>query len=146
MGIKIEELMRKNVVYLTPAQPLEHIKKIFEKNKISALPVIDSDEHVIGIISHKDLIKFTNPELRASDMMTQNVYTIPEYEKVEVAARIMRNHKIHHLVVTKDKKLMGIISSFDLLKLVENHRYVAKNNSAARNPTGKRNKAEMASA
>ena len=39
----------------------------------------------------------------------------------------MRNHKIHHVVVTHEKKVVGILSAFDLLKLVEGHRYVQKN-------------------
>ena len=43
-----------------------------------------------------------------------------------VAARIMRKNKIHHVVVTHEKRVVGIISSFDLLKLVEEHRFVAK--------------------
>ena len=39
----------------------------------------------------------------------------------------MRNHHIHHLVVTHEQKVVGMISAFDLLKLVESHRFVAKN-------------------
>ena len=40
---------------------------------------------------------------------------------------MMRNHKIHHLMVTSEQKIVGVISSFDLLKLVEGHRFVMKN-------------------
>ncbi len=59
--------------------------------------------------------------------MTQKVYTVPQYADPSLAARIMRKHKIHHVVVTHEKKVVGIISSFDLLKLVEEHRFVMKN-------------------
>ena len=38
----------------------------------------------------------------------------------------MRNHRIHHVVVTHEKKVVGILSAFDLLKLVEDHRFVMK--------------------
>ena len=38
----------------------------------------------------------------------------------------MRNHKIHRVVVTHEQKVVGILSAFDLLKLVENHRFTAK--------------------
>ena len=54
------------------------------------------------------------------------VITIPEYNDASAAARVMRNHKIHHVVVTKEKEIVGIISSFDLLQLVEDHRFVMK--------------------
>ena len=41
----------------------------------------------------------------------------------------MRNHQIHHLVVTHEQKIVGVLSAFDLLKLVEDHRFVMKNPS-----------------
>ena len=59
--------------------------------------------------------------------MTEKVYTVPQYDDVSTAARVMRNHRIHRVVVTHEKKVVGILSAFDLLKLVEEHRYVAKN-------------------
>ena len=59
--------------------------------------------------------------------MTRKVYTVPAYEDVHVAARIMRNHRIHHLVVTHEGGVVGMLSAYDLLSLVEEHRYVAKN-------------------
>ncbi len=59
--------------------------------------------------------------------MTKNVLTIPKYSSIHIAARIMRNHNIHHLVVTHEKKIVGVLSSFDLLALLEKHRFVSKN-------------------
>ena len=59
--------------------------------------------------------------------MTDGVYSVPQYDDVSTAARVMRNHRIHRVVVTHEKKVVGMLTSFDLLKLVEEHRYVAKN-------------------
>ena len=59
--------------------------------------------------------------------MTEKIYAVPQYDDVSIAARVMRNHKIHHVVVTHEQKVVGMLSAFDLLKLVEGHRYVAKN-------------------
>jgi CBS domain-containing protein len=52
---------------------------------------------------------------------------VPKYDDVSIAARVMRNHRIHHVVVTHEQAVVGVLSAFDLLKLVEGHRYVAKN-------------------
>lgn len=145
MTVKVQDLMQPNVIFATANQPVDHLKKIFEKNKISSLPVVDSDEVVIGVVTHKDLMHAEAGNQQAREFMTTEVYTIPAYEKTEIAARIMRNHKIHHLIVTEDKKLVGIISSFDLLKLVEGKRYVPKNLSQHQNFKGKRNQAEISS-
>ncbi|MGI9383563.1 MAG: CBS domain-containing protein, partial [Methyloligellaceae bacterium] len=59
--------------------------------------------------------------------MSDHVIVVPAYNDASVAARIMRKRKIHHVVVTHEKKVVGIISSFDLLKLVEGRRFVARN-------------------
>ena len=59
--------------------------------------------------------------------MSNVVYVVPQYDDVSIAARVMRNHRIHHVVVTHEKKIVGILSAFDLLKLVEDHRFSMKN-------------------
>ncbi|MGR9100604.1 MAG: CBS domain-containing protein, partial [Gammaproteobacteria bacterium] len=59
-------------------------------------------------------------------IMSEKVYTVPAYDDVSTAARVMRNHKIHRVVVTHEKKVIGVLSTFDVLKLVEGHRFVAK--------------------
>ena len=81
----------------------------------------------IGIVSSTDLIPNVDPGAPVDSVMTDRVYTVPKYEDVSIAARVMRNHKIHRVVVTHEKKIAGVLSAFDLLKLVEGHRFVAKN-------------------
>jgi CBS domain-containing protein len=81
----------------------------------------------VGIISATDLVPDLNGGSPVSTVMTEKVYTVPRYDDVSTAARIMRNHKIHHVIVTHEHQLVGVISAFDLLKLVEEHRFVAKN-------------------
>ena len=75
--------------------------------------------------------------------MNANVYTVPQYADASLAARIMRNHGIHHVVVTHEKKVVGIISSFDLLRLVEEHRFVMKNAPDVSKKGGKRKQSEQ---
>ncbi|MBT4492284.1 MAG: CBS domain-containing protein [Gammaproteobacteria bacterium] len=127
MSVKVEDLMTKSVITVQPHQSVEHVRSMLEKNSISAVPVIDSDGHPVGIVSSTDLVQELKPSLPISQIMTQNVYTVPLYEDASIAARVMRNHKIHRVVVTHEKQVVGMLSAFDLLELVENHRYVAKN-------------------
>ena len=63
-----------------------------------------------------------------------------QYTMIDIT-KMMRNHKIHHLFVTHEKKLVGVISSFDLIELVEKNKFVAKNSSQP-NKRGKRSTAE----
>lgn len=94
-----------------------------KRNRILAVPVVGPDGEPKGIVTSSDLVDDLNGGTPVSQVMTGRVYKLPAYNDVSVAARVMRKHKIHHVVVTHERKLVGIISSFDLLKLVENHRY-----------------------
>ena len=127
MSVKIEELMTRSVITAQPHHSVEHVRQMLEKNSISAVPVVDTDGHPVGIISTTDLVHDLKPGSPISQVMTEKVYTVPQYDDTSIAARIMRNHMIHRVVVTHEKKVVGMLSAFDLLKLVESHRYVAKN-------------------
>lgn len=127
MSVKVEELMTASVITAQPHQSVEHVRNMLEKNSISAVPVVDSDGHPIGIVSSTDLVQELKPGSPISQVMTEKVYTVPQYDDTSIAARVMRNHGIHRVVVTHEQKVVGMLSAFDLLKLVESHRYVAKN-------------------
>ncbi len=128
MKTTVDELMVKNVVTAQPHHTAEHIRSIFEKHGFQVVPIVNPDNEAVGIVSSSDLLKSgTKDGAPASSFMTKSPYCVNQYDGPHVAARIMRNHKIHHVLVTHEKKLIGILSAFDLLKLVEEHRYVAKN-------------------
>jgi CBS domain-containing protein len=127
MNVKVEDLMTRSVITATPHQSIEHVRNMLERNSISAVPVVDSAGHPVGIVSATDLVHDLKPGAPISQIMTEKVYTVPLYDDTSIAARIMRNHNIHRVVVTHEQKVVGVLSAFDLLKLVESHRYVAKN-------------------
>lgn len=127
MNIKVAELMSGSVLTAEPHQSVEHIRQLLDRNNISSVPVVDSDGQPVGVVSVTDLAQDLKLGSPISTIMTEKVYVVPKYEDVSIAARVMRNHKIHHVVVTHEKKVVGILSAFDLLKLVEGHRYIAKN-------------------
>ncbi len=127
MNVKIDDLMTKSVVTTEPHVTVAHVRGILERNKVGALPVVDSDGEPVGIVSATDLVADLKPESPIKSVMTERVYVVPRYDDVSIAARIMRKHKIHRVVVTHEKKVVGLISAFDLLELVEGRRWVAKN-------------------
>jgi CBS domain-containing protein len=144
MAVKIKDLMTKDVTTAQPHHTVGHIKEKMAKRSVNSIPVVSTDHAAVGVVSASDLIAARKEGTPISNIMADNVYTIPEYEDVSVAARMMRNHKIHHLVVTNEQKVVGIISSFDLLTLVEDHRFVMKNAPTPNHKsTGKRAKAEL---
>jgi len=127
MNIKIADLMQKSVVSTVPHKSLGHVRDIMARNGISSVPVVNSDNEPVGIITTSDLAKGYDEGTPVSHIMPEHVFTVPAYSDIHIAARIMRNHHIHHLVVTHENEIVGILSSFDLLQLVEDHRFVMKN-------------------
>ena len=125
MNVKIADLMSKQVIQAQPHQSVAHVRGIMERNRLHALPVVDSEGHPVGIVSTFDLMT-PQDGTPVKSVMTERVYTIPQYNGPHQAARLMRNHHIHHVVVTHEKEVVGILSSFDLLQLVEDHRFVRK--------------------
>ena len=126
MNLKIADLMAKRVVSAQPHQSVEHVRDLLHRNRIHALPVIGPEGEPLGIVSSADLATELKNGTSISQIMTRGVKTVPAYNDVSVAARIMRKHKIHHIVVTHEKRVIGMISSYDLLKLVEGHRFALK--------------------
>ncbi|MGI9627821.1 MAG: CBS domain-containing protein [Longimicrobiales bacterium] len=129
MSIKIADVMHESVVTTVPHKSLGHVRDVMSRNKISSVPVVDSDNEVVGIVTTSDLAKGHDEGTPVSQILGDHVYTVPAYNPVHIAARIMRNHHIHHVVVTHEQKVVGIVSSFDLLKLVDDHQFVMKNRS-----------------
>ena len=138
MNVKITDLMRPDVLTVREDDTIGRAKELVAEHDIGALPVMTADGEVAGILSTKDLVGNENGDTPVAEVMTERVYTIPQYNDVHHAARLMRNHKIHHVVVTHEKKLVGILSSFDLLKLVEEHRFVMKQAPGASKRAAKR--------
>ncbi len=126
MNVKVHQVMTASVFTTQPHASIAHVRGLMKRNKIGSIPVVDSDGHPVGIVSSTDLVAELRSGTPVSAIMTEKVLTVPKYDEVSTAARVMRNHKVHHVVVTHEKQVVGVLSSFDLLRLVENHRFVAK--------------------
>ena len=125
--VKVEDLMAHQVMTVTRHQTVGHVRELLTKHAIHALPVVDKDWEPVGIVTSSDVIDGVADETLAGKVMTKNVHTVARYASPHIAARLMRKHKIHHIVVTHEQKIVGILSSFDLLRLIEDKRFVSKN-------------------
>lgn len=136
MNAKVQDVMNSGVMKTTPSQTIGHVRQIMAKHKIGCMPVVGPDDEPLGVITRTDVIGDHAEGTPVSKIMPRTVYTVPQYADVSVAARTMRNKHIHHVVVTHEKKVVGIVSSFDLLELIEDHRWAPKN--APKERTAKR--------
>src|SRR5690606_7257740 len=116
---KVGELMTSKIVTAAPDELVGDVRRRMVEFGIHALPIVDAEGHAVGIVTSTDLLAHPDERVVVSEIATTDVRVIPAYSAVSVAARAMRKERIHHLVVTNEKKVIGVLSSFDLLRLVE---------------------------
>ncbi len=94
---------------------------LMRKYKIGGIPIIDSGNHLIGILTNRDLRFETNVKRSVRELMTtDNLITAPEGTNLDQARDILQKHKIEKLPVVDDKKrLVGLITYKDIMKLID---------------------------
>lgn len=130
--VKVDHLMAASVMSITAHTTVERARELMKEHRVHALPVVDPEGRPAGIVSSADLLGELSAGKPVGQLMTRKVFTVPRYEDPAIAARIMRNHRIHHLIVTDEGRVVGILSSLDLLALIEERRFSFK-----QRPTGK---------
>ena len=110
-----------NVHMIGESATVSDAVQIMNKRKIGALPVTDSDSHVVGMFTERDVLtrvvaKHRDPQTtRIRDVMTKRIACCDPTDTIEHARSIMRSKRIRHLpVISNDNKLAGIISIGDL--------------------------------
>ena len=104
-----------------PDATLTDLDKLCAAYHVSGLPVVDKDDHLVGIITNRDM-RFVNPDdydrLRVSDVMTkENLITGPADISKEDAHRLLAQHKVEKLpLIDANGKLAGLITVKDFVK------------------------------
>jgi signal-transduction protein with cAMP-binding, CBS, and nucleotidyltransferase domain len=142
MNVKIDDLMVHNVMATSPSQTIGRVKEVMRERGIHSMPVLDPEGRALGIVTTSDMLDGAKDGAKVSQIMTRDVHTVPRYGDPSDAAHLMRKHRIHHVLVTDEKKVVGVLSSFDLLQLIEERRFVAKGAPTKGKKGGGRKKGE----
>ncbi len=93
--------------------------KIMEEYHIGGIPVVDSENRLVGIVTNRDLRFERNIHRPVYEVMTkENLITTTEFTDFEKAADILQEHRIEKLpVVDKNYRLIGLITYKDIIKI-----------------------------
>jgi len=107
-------------VTIFPDKTVAEALQIMEHYKISGVPVVDSEGHLVGIITNRDLRFETRFEIPVSEVMTpQPLVTVPVGTTLEEAKSVLQRHRIEKLlVVDSEKHLKGLITVKDIQKAI----------------------------
>jgi CBS domain-containing protein len=119
--MRVSNLMKQPVIFIAPDRTLREAARLMHEHQIGALAVLEG-ERLAGIITERDLLhaaalsKDLDSE-RVASQMTSKVFTAgPNYD-VNVAASIMHEHRIRHLVVQDQERVLGMLSLRDVLSV-----------------------------
>jgi CBS domain-containing protein len=138
--MKVEQLMSRDVVTVTPQATLKQIAELLVGHRIAGVPVCDADRTVLGVVSEADILwkeLGVRPggggmldralelaygqgkrldAITAGEAMTSPATTIGPAAPISWAAELMTKLKINRLPVVEDGKLVGIIARSDLVR------------------------------
>jgi IMP dehydrogenase len=108
-------------VTIRPDRPVSEALAVMERYKISGVPVVDEDGHLVGIITNRDLRFETRFDIPVSEVMTkQPLVTVPVGTTLEQAKAVLQKHRIEKLlVIDGDKHLKGLITVKDIQKAIK---------------------------
>jgi CBS domain-containing protein len=119
--MKVREIMTSgSLATATLDTTLEEIANMMKAEDVGAIPVLDDDEKLAGIITDRDIVvraiaEGEDPtECTAEDILSEQLHTIAPDADVQEAVQLMSQHQIRRLPVIKDEAVIGIISLGDL--------------------------------
>lgn len=119
---EVRKIMRTDTVIVHPEDSIEEITKVFLKTRQQQIPVVDAENHLVGLISSYDLWKYSQNKddldtKKVGDLMTKNVILITPKDKVGTAAELFMDKRFKTLpVVNLRHELKGVITAFDVIK------------------------------
>ncbi|HYH94622.1 DUF2267 domain-containing protein [Hyalangium sp.] len=126
-GRRVEDVMTRDVEVVSPEDTLKDVAERMRTLNVGPMPVCDG-EKLKGIITDRDIVvravsQGMDPNsTRVSKVMTEEVEFIYSDEGIELAAQRMREEQIRRiLVVSRDKKLVGILSLGDISQAMGEH-------------------------
>ncbi|TBR17772.1 CBS domain-containing protein [bacterium] len=139
--VTAKDVMKKKVITVTENLLAGELARLFEAKHISGAPVVDRAGHLVGVVSKSDLVRHEcegadlykdsdeplpkgfhveSPDrTTVADIMTPAVIEATEDAPASELAALMRKRRIHRVFITRQKRLRGIVTTLDLLKLLE---------------------------
>lgn len=140
--MRAKDVMTPNVITVDENTSVEQVAQTLLRWRISAVPVLDTKERLIGIVGEGDLLRraesgtdrlppwwltaIADPEARATDytkthgqlardVMTKDVVTVDENASVAEIAQLLEERRIKRVPVLRNSKVVGIVSRANLL-------------------------------
>jgi CBS domain-containing protein len=140
--MQVKDVMSQNVIAVEADESILKAARLMLQNRISGLPVVDKDGELVGIVTEGDFLRrseigtqrrrprwlefIVGPGRLAQDyvqasgrkveeVMTPNPHCVGEDDSLQAVVEAMERHRVKRLPVTRDGKMVGIVSRANLL-------------------------------
>lgn len=143
--LRAKDVMQRELVVVHASDPLREVERVLVDAQVSAVPVLDDDEHVLGIVSMRDVVsryaddhelpadadpdtfddevgetetvafQRLDDEPCAGDVMTTDIVSCGGNALLSDIAARMVDHRVHRVLVVDRNRLVGLVSTMDLL-------------------------------
>lgn len=126
----VSKIMSTNLITVNTTNNLVEAERLFNENSIRHIPVV-SGEDIIGMLSLTDLLRVSFVDTYGSDesdvdtavynmltieqVMVKNIVSVSSTQTIKEVAEILAKNEFHALPVVDDNKLVGIVTTTDLL-------------------------------
>ncbi|MGB7347237.1 MAG: CBS domain-containing protein [Pirellulaceae bacterium] len=145
MPMMVSSVMQRRLVKVNERDTIQKAVDKLTENHLSALPVVNEEDELVGILSVSDLLRLVQDAERTlednmsvygdcywlaelvrdmlgdddvASAMTETPFTARQDDPLQEVARLMLEHQIHHVPITSDgKQLVGMVSSVDFVRL-----------------------------
>ena len=129
--VPISEIMTQELITISPVDDLVTAEELFKKHRIRHIPVVQGDE-ILGILSYTDLLRISFADAIGPDeeevetivynmfsieqVMAKNVISVPLNATIKEVAKFLTKQEFHALPVVDQGKLVGIVTTTDLIQ------------------------------
>lgn len=125
----VREIMSRDVICLSEKSSTKEVVDVMLSNQIGALPLVDADENLVGIVTERDIALSLAGEMddrTAQDYMSTKVFTTTPGTPIEGACKIMVRNGLRRIPIVGGeadiskaaKKLLGIVTSTDIIRFL----------------------------
>jgi len=139
--LSVSDVMSRRLITADVAQTADRLARTMAETSVGCI-IITRDNHPVGIVTERDMVVKLIAEnarpskVKAQDIMSTPLITIPPDKSVELALREMARRRIRRLPVVQGRKLIGLVSDSDLLSVSSELSEILRDVIRQNNPEG----------